>query len=70
MKSEEERIMLFEKLEVDLTKDITVYCQTGVTASVLYASLYDIAEGKLSLYDGSWSEFSDRRMMEKLNKIG
>mgnify|MGYP000241412026 CR=1 FL=1 len=54
----EERAEIFKKAGVDLSKDIVVSCNSGITASVVYASLKDIATGKVSLYDGSWTEFS------------
>ena len=58
MKSADERKAFFEAAGVDLEKDITLTCTGGVSATVLYASLKDIAKGKLSVYDGSWTEFS------------
>lgn len=57
----EQRVEIFKKAGVDLSKDIAVSCNSGITASVVYASLRDIAQGKVSLYDGSWSEYSKNK---------
>ena len=58
MKSADERRSLFESAGVDLEKDITLSCMSGVSATVVFGSLRDIAKGNLSVYDGSWSEYS------------
>ena len=42
---------------MDLSKDITLSCQIGVSACLPYAGLKDISTGNLSVYDGSWTEF-------------
>lgn len=42
---------------IDLSRDIAVTCQIGVTACLVYGGLKDISTGKLSMYDGSWSQF-------------
>jgi thiosulfate/3-mercaptopyruvate sulfurtransferase len=61
MRSQEERRKVFEENGVDLNKDIATLCNGGVSASVLYASLADIAKGNLAVYDGSWSEFNSKK---------
>ena len=61
MKSAEERKACFEAAGIDLEKDITLSCMGGVAATVVYGSLKDIAKGKLSVYDGSWAEYSKNK---------
>lgn len=51
---------VFAEAGVDLSKDITLSCQGGVAATVVYGSLKDIAKGKLAVYDGSWAEYSKK----------
>ena len=58
LKSADERKAAFESAGVDLEKDIACSCMGGVAATVTYAALKDIAKGKLSVYDVSWSEYS------------
>jgi len=58
LKSAEERKAAFEAAGIDITKNITLSCQGGVAATVAYGALRDIASGNLSVYDGSWSQFS------------
>jgi thiosulfate/3-mercaptopyruvate sulfurtransferase len=60
MKSTEELKKEFEKQEVKLDNDITVYCGSGVTASVDILALtllgkFDVCK----IYDGSWSEYGN-----------
>ena len=45
-------------LSIDPTKDIVVSCSGGLASSSLYFGLKDITEGKLAMYDGSYSEYS------------
>lgn len=61
LRSAEERRKVFEENGVDLEKDITLSCMSGVSAAVVYAGLSDIAKGKLSVYDGSWSEYKSKK---------
>jgi len=58
LKSAEERKAAFEAAGIDITKNITLSWQGGVAATVAYGALRDIASGKLSVYDGAWSQFS------------
>jgi thiosulfate/3-mercaptopyruvate sulfurtransferase len=48
--------------DVDLAKPIVCSCGSGVTASILWLALVAIGvpEEKLTLYDGSWSEWATR----------
>ena len=61
LKSAEERKAAFEAAGVDLNKPIALTCMSGVAATVLYASLQDIATSDTSVYDGSWSQFSKNK---------
>ena len=61
LNDKESRKNFFSEAGVDLSKDITVSCSGGVTASVLYGSLKDITTGNLSVYDGSWAEYSKNK---------
>ena len=45
MKSADDRKAAFEAAGVDLGGEITVHCMSGVAATVLFASLSDIATG-------------------------
>jgi thiosulfate/3-mercaptopyruvate sulfurtransferase len=58
LKSAEDRKAAFEGAGIDLSKPITTSCQGGVAAAVVFASLNDISSGQLSVYDGSWAEYS------------
>jgi len=60
MKSPEELKHEFEKQEVRLDNDITVYCGSGVTASVDILALTLLGKfDDCKLYDGSWSEYGN-----------
>ena len=61
MKSKEDRIAAFTAAGVDLDKPITLSCGAGVAASVVYMALHDIATAKVSVYDGSWSEYAKNK---------
>lgn len=54
----EERRKLFEEAGVDLSKDICLTCNSGVTASAVYTALEGISSGQNSMYDGSWQEWA------------
>lgn len=58
MKTFEERKAVYTEAGIDLSKDITVSCKGGIAATVAFASLKEIAEGKVAVYDGSWAEYS------------
>lgn len=58
LKSKEELIKEFEKSGVDIERNITLYCGSGVTASVDLFALTILGKyDKCKLYDGSWSEY-------------
>jgi thiosulfate/3-mercaptopyruvate sulfurtransferase len=43
---------------IDLSKNITLSCQGGVAATVVFNGVSEVATGKVAVYDGSWSEYS------------
>jgi thiosulfate/3-mercaptopyruvate sulfurtransferase len=61
LKSAEERKAIFTGAGVDLGKPITLSCQGGVAATVVFNSLQDISDGPLAVYDGSWAEYSKNK---------
>uniref|UniRef100_A0A7S3IVI9 Rhodanese domain-containing protein n=1 Tax=Strombidium inclinatum TaxID=197538 RepID=A0A7S3IVI9_9SPIT len=64
VKSAEERKAAFAEAGIDLNKDITTTCQAGIVSTVVFLALHDIAQGKLSMYDGSWTEYAQRSKEE------
>lgn len=48
---------VFESAGVDLTRPITTSCGSGITAAILTLALTTLGHRKLSLYDGSWTEW-------------
>ncbi len=57
-KSKGELIKEFEKQGINLDNDLTLYCGSGVTASVDLLALAILGKlDKCKLYDGSWSEY-------------
>ena len=50
----------FEGAGIDLTKPIVTTCGSGVTAALLALALAEIGHRKVSVYDGSWSEWGGR----------
>ncbi|MEL6518220.1 MAG: 3-mercaptopyruvate sulfurtransferase, partial [Pseudomonadota bacterium] len=48
---------VFQAAEVDLSKPVITTCGSGVTAAILYLALERMGVERLSLYDGSWSEW-------------
>ena len=68
LKSEDEIKKIFQDhAKVDLSKQITTSCGSGVTASLLTFSLYwsGVPMEKLSVYDGSWSEWGNPALNPK-----
>lgn len=45
---------------VDLERPLIVSCGSGVTASVLALGLHQIGRDDVAVYDGSWSEWSNK----------
>ena len=58
MKSHEEILNIINEKGLDPNKPMTISCQGGVTACILFAALRDMGYQNCSVYDGSWSEFS------------
>lgn len=74
IKSPEELKKEFEKQGVRLDNDITVYCGSGVTASVDILALTSLGKfDQCKIYDGSWSEYGnvpeDHPKYQALEKI-
>jgi thiosulfate/3-mercaptopyruvate sulfurtransferase len=57
LKSAPELRRLFEQAGVDLNKPVVTSCGSGITASVLALGLAEIGHRRISVYDGSWSEW-------------
>lgn len=57
MKDPDALTVAFEAAGVDLAKPAITTCGSGVTAAILYLALERIGHQKISLYDGSWSEW-------------
>eukprot|EP00349_Pseudokeronopsis_sp_Brazil_P003757 CAMPEP_0202960728 /NCGR_PEP_ID=MMETSP1396-20130829/4880_1 /ASSEMBLY_ACC=CAM_ASM_000872 /TAXON_ID= /ORGANISM="Pseudokeronopsis sp., Strain Brazil" /LENGTH=87 /DNA_ID=CAMNT_0049680133 /DNA_START=572 /DNA_END=834 /DNA_ORIENTATION=- len=53
---------LYEEKGIDLSKPIVTNCNTGVTASIHLAILKSLGLQNISLYDGSWSEYSKNKV--------
>jgi len=50
----------FENAGVDLNRPIATSCGSGITAAILTLALTTLGHRKLSLYDGSWTEWGGR----------
>ena len=57
LKSANDLKKLFWDKEIDLSRPIISSCGSGVTAAVLYFSLYLLGHDIVSVYDGSWTEW-------------
>lgn len=51
----------FTEKGVDLNKDIVFTCRSGIQATVAYFAAKEATNTKLSVYDGSWSEYSKKK---------
>ncbi|ORX62209.1 Rhodanese-like protein [Hesseltinella vesiculosa] len=60
-KSDDELKQLFESKGVDLDKPIITSCGSGITASVLYVALERAGAKQVAVYDGSWTEYADKK---------
>ncbi len=56
-KDKNELTVLFNKLEINLTQHLIFSCGSGITACIVLVAAYEAGYQKLSLYDGSWSEW-------------
>ncbi|KAI8093135.1 Rhodanese-like domain-containing protein [Halteromyces radiatus] len=52
---------MFESHGVDLDKPIITSCGSGITASVLYFALERAGAKDIAVYDGSWTEYADKK---------
>lgn len=57
LKDDAELRRAFEAAGVDLARPVVTTCGSGVTAAILSLGLELLGHGKVSLYDGSWSEW-------------
>ena len=65
IKSAGELRELFESKGVDVSKPMVFTCNRGVTATLAYACAVKAGfTGQLHVYNGSWSEYSDRKAKE------
>lgn len=62
MKSVPELRQYFQNLGVDLTKPITASCGSGLSACIILLAAYRTGARKLTLYDGSWTEYVIERL--------
>lgn len=51
---------LFQQAEIDLKQPIVTSCGSGVTACVAALALYELGIKDAAVYDGSWTEWSQR----------
>ncbi|KAI9249314.1 Rhodanese-like domain-containing protein [Sporodiniella umbellata] len=51
---------VFKDKGVDISKDITTSCGSGITASILYFALERLGAQNVSVYDGSWTEYAGK----------
>ncbi|KAJ3300371.1 hypothetical protein HK104_001334 [Borealophlyctis nickersoniae] len=58
--SSEDLEALFKQKGLDLDEPIVNTCGSGVTASIIYFALEQAGARKLSVYDGSWSEYASK----------
>ena len=61
VKSPEEIKKILADKNVDFSKKIITSCNSGMTASYLFAALKHAGHENTRLYDGSFSEYSKRK---------
>lgn len=49
---------LFAERDIDLATAIVTTCGSGVSAAVIVLALYQLGRSDITLYDGSWAEWS------------
>ncbi len=58
----EELVRLYQRADITRDKSIVTYCQTGVRgAHEWFVLKYLLGYENVSLYDGSWEEWSSKR---------
>ena len=57
MKSVDELQKYFASKEIDINKNITASCGSGLTACIILLALNRLGAKNITLYDGSWSEY-------------
>lgn len=57
IKKPEEVLKVLEDCGVDTTKTIVSSCGSGISGSYVYCAMKHAGLSKISLYDGSWSEY-------------
>ena len=57
MKPKDALSAVFAEAGTDLTKPVITTCGSGVTAAILFLALERLGHTRVSLYDGSWSEW-------------
>ena len=58
LRSGTDRRKEIESLGISLEKEVCVMGLSGIAASAGYGALKDLSSGRLTIYDGSWAEFS------------
>ncbi len=63
---------VFASKRIDLREPVTTTCGSGVTAAVLALGLEICGAARVSLYDGSWAEYTQRpeAVIAKINDSG
>jgi thiosulfate/3-mercaptopyruvate sulfurtransferase len=51
---------LYRNAGIDVREPVVTTCGTGVTAAILALGLYCLGNEKVSVYDGSWTEWGGR----------
>ena len=57
LKSREELVRLFDDAGIDLSRPVITTCGSGVSACILALGLAALGHDRVSVYDGSWSEW-------------
>ena len=61
LKSRSELQTLFSSFETE--KEIVFSCGSGLTACILHLAANQVMEVKMSVYDGSWTEWAERNKL-------